>query len=124
MENETFVPEIDVALKLPQAGDCTLPSIPPIDDAVSQACARLAIDNDASQRIAQLLSDTGATTASDQLVEMLARALRHDEDVSNAEATGYLRGRNENIDEALASRHSHAPQPTTFPRYNKRSIWD
>ncbi len=124
MEHEQFVPEIDLAVKLPQSppgGD----SQPAPSETIREACTRHGLDDDARQRIEQVLQGSGTTVATDELIAMLALALRHDDDVSNAQATGYIKGRNENIDEALARPHSDpTPEPPTFPRYVRRSIWD
>lgn len=58
------------------------------------------------------------------LAKLVASALNHDEDVKNAEAQGYLRGRNEIIDEASKACDEQQPQPVNFPIYRKRSFWD
>lgn len=124
MENENFVPEIDLAVNLPQ-----VPAVPQtqrsIETAIEEACSRHALDPDSQQRIKEVLTAAGATVATADVVDLLAKALRHDEDVSNAEASGYLRGRNEKIDNALKKpRSSDPPSPANFPRYVKQSIWD
>lgn len=59
------------------------------------------------------------------LVELVVKALNHDEDVRNAEATGYLRGRNETIEAATSSIDNNtAQQPVNFPVYRRRSFWE
>ena len=60
----------------------------------------------------------------ENLAKLVASALNHDEDVKNAEAQGYLRGRNEIIDEASKACDEQQPQPVNFPIYRKRSFWD
>lgn len=61
-----------------------------------------------------------------ELAELVVTALTHDEDLKNAEAAGYLRGRNESIEEACKTvdgQHEEAA-PVKFPIYRKRSFWD
>ena len=60
----------------------------------------------------------------ENIVKLVVNALNHDEDVKNAEAAGYLRGRNELIDEAGKSCDDMEPKPVNFPIYRKRSFWD
>lgn len=58
------------------------------------------------------------------LVKLIVSALTHDEDVKNAEAAGYLRGRNETIEIAAEQCDNTSPTPVNFPVYRKRSFWD
>ena len=60
----------------------------------------------------------------ESIVRLVVNALRHDEDVKNAEAEGYLRGRNEVIDAASKTRDQLGPQPVNFPIYRKTSFWE
>lgn len=60
----------------------------------------------------------------ESIVRLVVNALRHDEDVKNAEAEGYLRGRNEVIDAASKACDQQGPQPLNFPIYRKSSFWD
>ena len=60
----------------------------------------------------------------ESIVRLVVNALRHDEDVKNAEAEGYLRGRNEVIDAASKTRDQQGPQPVNFPIYRKTSFWE
>ena len=55
------------------------------------------------------------TAPSKSIVELIVKALNHDEDVKNADAAGYLRGRNETIDAATRAIAEKEPQPTTYP---------
>ena len=64
------------------------------------------------------------TAPSKSIVELIVKALNHDEDVKNADAAGYLRGRNETIEAATRAIEEQGPQPITFPVYRKRSFWD
>lgn len=123
MENENFVPEIDLAVSLPQV---TEPDAQPAaPSALDEALTRHTLDAHSQQRIKDILNDAGATAVTTEVVDMLVKALRHDEDVSNAEATGYLRGRNEQIEAALGKpKRKTRTEPASFPRYVKQSIWD
>ena len=60
----------------------------------------------------------------ESIVRLVVNALRHDEDVKNAEAEGYMRGRNEVIDAASKTRDQQGPQPVNFPIYRKTSFWE
>ena len=60
----------------------------------------------------------------ESIVRLVVNALRHDEDVKNADAEGYLRGRNEVIDAASKTRDQQGPQPVNFPIYRKTSFWE
>ena len=62
-------------------------------------------------------------TPTQGLVALVVKALSHDDDVKNAEAAGYLRGRNETI-EVANKFDDKEPQPVNFPIYRKRSFWD
>mgnify|MGYP004442368331 CR=1 FL=1 len=127
-EEDSFVPEIDTAVVLPQtATPDTQPEavVPDVMAAVDEAATRLRLDADAPTRIKDVLRAIDARRVTDEVVAMLACAMRRDEDVSNAEAAGYVRGRNESIDMALGSPTVDAPAvEATFPRYTRRSVWD
>lgn len=74
-------------------------------------------ENDAPAR---LPDDVAALGLSASLSERIGELLR------NAEAEGYLRGRNEKIE---ATQHFDPdpdldPQPTGIPIYSRRSVWD
>lgn len=89
--------------------------------------AALGLDEDISSRLTRLTQGIGDDNATDDLLSTLARGITHDADVQNADAEGYLRGRNEKIETVLPP--SPAPQDETestpvFPRYCRRSIWD
>ncbi len=64
----------------------------------------------------------------DDVITTLARGITHDDDVQNADAAGYLRGRNEKIEAVLQpdpDQEPEKPEPMpSFPRYCRRSIWD
>lgn len=131
MENETFVPEIDTAVNLPQVNNN--PRATPADAAAAVAAAstRLQLEPQAQDRLKNILEPMQAAVITDEVIDLLATALRHDDDVATADATGYLRGRNENIDAALhhvdPEQHPVDDAPaaeSNFPRYVRRSIWD
>ena len=60
----------------------------------------------------------------ENFVKLIVNALNHDDDIKNAEAAGYLRGRNEAIDQAISLNDDQQPKPVNFPVYRKRSFWD
>lgn len=72
--------------------------------------------------IIQSLKDGNAS--SESVVKLVVQALRHDEDLKNAETQGYLRGRNEVIEAATNAADEKSPKPVNFPIYSKRSFWD
>lgn len=137
-EDENFVPEIDPDVRLDPQGNATVnangsgndnsgntvaPSAEGLDKAVQDAAAALGLDEETQRQLKEVLQPLQATVITPRVVEMLASALRHDEDVSNAEAAGYVRGRNDNID-ALLHPQQQQPVAMTFPRYVRRSVWE
>ncbi len=72
--------------------------------------------------IVQSLREGNAS--SENIVKLVVQALRHDEDLKNAETQGYLRGRNEVIAAASTTPDDKSPRPLNFPIYTKRSFWD
>jgi len=97
---------------------------------------------DTSKKLADILndmnvSDSVATSAKailepllsgskpgQNIIKLIVKALTHDQDIKDAEASGYLRGRNETIEAATKFTDEQQPQPVTFPIYRKRSFWD
>ena len=63
-------------------------------------------------------------TPSESFVKLIVGALNHDEDLKNAEAAGYLKGRNEVIEAANKLAEEQTPKPVNFPVYRRRSFWD
>lgn len=120
-ENENFVPEIDTSITLP-APDAT----PAAAEGIEEKAARLSIDATTLAAVKQLLEPVEPTAVTDELLQALAQAVHRDEDVSNAEATGYLRGRNENIAKecGMTPELDDVTLEATFPRYVRRSVWD
>ena len=89
--------------------------------------AAMGLDDETSQRLVQLTEGIGNDRLSDDLLAILARGISHDDDVQNADATGYLRGRNEKIEAVLHPQslvEDEAPSTPVFPRYCRRSIWE
>ena len=89
--------------------------------------AAMDLGEEMTQRLTQLTEGLDESAATDELLTTLARGITHDDDVQNADAAGYLRGRNEKIEAVLH------PQPDSpdesesipvFPRYCRRSVWD
>lgn len=95
---------------------------------LAQRIAAMQLDESSAQRLTQLTEDLDGFTPSDEVLEILARGITHDDDVKNADAAGFLRGRNEKI-EAMLHPQPEAEDPNqqstpVFPRYCRRSIWD
>ena len=96
---------------------------------VETTVAIMGLPTDVGERVKSLLSGLGATSATPEQVALLAHATNRDEELRDADTTGYLRGRNEQID---ATQHfppsaDTAPveqEPPAFPRYNRRSVWN
>ncbi len=89
--------------------------------------AALGLNEETAKRLIHLTECLDNSTASDELLTTLARGITHDDDVNNADAAGYLRGRNDKIDVVMrpqspADDEAHATP--VFPRYCRRSIWD
>ena len=108
----------------PQAEPVQEPSASPT---LADRIAGLGLDENTSERLAQLTDGIDASSLTPELLGILAQGITHDDDVENADAAGYLRGRNEKIEAVLP------PQPEpgdecektpVFPRYCRRSIWD
>jgi hypothetical protein len=95
---------------------------PTLDDRISA----LGLDEEATGRLQRLTQGMDPDSISPDLLETLARGITHDNDVENADAAGYLRGRNEKIEAVLHPEpEDDAPQSQpVFPRYCHRSIWD
>lgn len=89
--------------------------------------AALGLDEETSSQLTRLTQGIGEDNTTDDLLATLARGITHDVDVQNADAEGYLRGRNEKIESVLPPdpdpQDEHLSTPV-FPRYCRRSIWD
>ena len=88
--------------------------------------AAMNLDEPVTTQLTQLTAGMDNDALSPDLLATLARGITHDTDVQNADATGYLRGRNEKIEAVLQpAEEEDSPQATpVFPRYCRRSIWD
>lgn len=94
---------------------------------LAEQIAALALDESTSQRLAALTGGIEPQAVTPDLLTTLARGITHDEDVQNADAAGYLRGRNEHIEAVLHPQpqdEEQAESAPVFPRYCRRSIWD
>ena len=108
------------------------------EDASATAGEDAALTDDVQQLLEKLgVSESIATSArvivqslregnasSESIVKLVVQALRHDEDLKNAETQGYLRGRNEVIAAASSAPDDKSSRPLNFPIYTKRSFWD
>ena len=89
--------------------------------------AALGLNEETAKRLIHLTESLDNSTASDELLTTLARGITHDDDVNNADAAGYLRGRNDKIDVVMRPQSpddDEAHATPVFPRYCRRSIWD
>lgn len=102
------------------AGDAS-----PQSDEVQQLLEKLGVsDSVATSAKVIIQSLKQGNASSESIVKMVVQALRHDEDLKNAETEGYLRGRNEVIEAATKATDDKSPKPLNFPIYTKRSFWD
>ena len=88
--------------------------------------AALGLDEETADKLRQLTDGIDGQTVTTELLSTLAQGVTHDTDVHNADATGYLRGRNEKIEAVLhpqPEEEQETPEPV-FPHYSRRSIWD
>ena len=99
---------------------------PATSPTLAERMASLDLDEETAAAIERLTSGLDPTTVTADLLETLARGISHDNDVANADAAGYLRGRNEKIEVVIHPETDDEPaQPhPVFPRYCRRSIWD
>ena len=89
--------------------------------------AALGANEETARRLTELTEGLENEKATDDLLATLARGITHDDDVQNADAAGYLRGRNEKIEAVLHPEPEGPDESQTtpvFPRYCRRSIWD
>jgi len=94
---------------------------------VNEQIAALGLDETDAVRLATLTQGMAAEALTEDLLTTLARGITHDNDVQNADAAGYLRGRNEKIEAVLHPEPQGNDEGQTtpvFPRYQRRSIWD
>ncbi len=89
--------------------------------------AELGLEDSAREQLTQLIQGMNAATLSPEVLTTLARGITHDEDVKNADAAGFLRGRNEKIETLIHQRpddDEETDSTPVFPRYCRRSVWD
>ena len=99
----------------------------PTTPVLADRIAALGLNEETAKRLIHLTECLENSTASDELLTTLARGITHDDDVNNADAAGYLRGRNDKIDVVMrpqAPDDDEAQTTPVFPRYCRRSIWD
>ena len=86
------------------------------------------LDEESKHKLQELTAGIATNAVTEALLATLARGLTHDEDVQNADAAGYLRGRNEKIEAVLHQQPQDEEEEIqatpVFPRYCRRSIWD
>jgi hypothetical protein len=101
---------------------------PAASPTLADRTAALGLDTNTAQRLCQLVEGMDHEAITDDVITTLARGITHDDDVQNADAAGYLRGRNEKIEAVLQpepDQEPEEPEPMpSFPRYCRRSIWD
>ncbi len=89
--------------------------------------ASLHLPDLAADQLNELLATLPEGAVSHHLISVLAGGLTRDQAVEQAEADGYLRGKNERI-EAVAhvppAEAEAAPAVPPFPVYRRRSVWD
>lgn len=93
---------------------------------LAQRISQLGLNETDAIRLTELTTGLDNDAVTSELLTTLARGVTHDNDVENADATGYLRGRNEKIETVMHPRpENDAPEiQPVFPRYCRRSIWD
>ena len=85
------------------------------------------LDEETASLLGQLTEGIDDAFVTDALLATLVQGITHDNDVKNADAEGYLRGRNEKIESVLPptpESDNEAECTPVFPRYCRRSIWD
>lgn len=111
-----------------QAADTAPAEQPPASfgEMVAQVAKQLGLSDAIASVVEEVLAPLEQGRLSPNVVKLIAQAIGRDEDLKNAEAAGYLRGRNEKIE--LVSRTASPPEAevkqAAFPRYAKRSFWD
>lgn len=99
---------------------------PTASPTLADRIAAMNLDEPVASQLTLLTEGMDSEALSPDLLATLARGIAHDTDVQNADAAGYLRGRNEKIEAVLKpAEEEDSPQATpVFPRYSRRSIWD
>ena len=111
-----------------QSADTAPAEQPPaaFGEMVAEAAKQLGLSDAIASVVEEVLAPLEHGRLSRNVVKLIAQAIGRDEDLKNAEAAGYLRGRNEKIE--LMNRTAEPPEaevkPAAFPRYTRRSFWD
>jgi len=104
------------------------PQEPAASPTLAQRIAAMDIDEEKTRRLTLLTQGLTDTATSDELLDTLVQGIMHDEDVQNADAAGYLRGRNEKIEAVMHPQPQDDEDETqvspVFLQYCRRSIWD
>lgn len=104
------------------------PQEPATSPTLAQRIAAMDMDKEKTRRLTLLTQGLTDTATSDELLDTLVQGIMHDEDVQNADAAGYLRGRNEKIEAVMHPQPQDDEDETqvssVFPQYCRRSIWD
>ncbi len=100
---------------------------PTFSQVVADAAQALGLTDAIASVVEEVLAPLEQGRLSHNVVKLIAQAISRDEDLKNADAAGYLRGRNEKIE--IVNRAATEPpetevKPAAFPRYAKRSFWD
>ena len=99
---------------------------PTASPTLADRITELGLDEATAASLTELTQGLRPDEVSADLLATIARGITHDDDVQNADAAGYLRGRNEKIEAVLHPQpQDEEPQgQPVFPRYCRRSIWD
>ena len=99
---------------------------PPASPTLAERITALELDEEATRQLIEMTSSLDSESVTPQMLDTLALGATHAVDVQNADAAGYLRGRNEKIEAVLQpDPEEEEPMATpVFPRYCRRSIWD
>ena len=93
---------------------------------LAQRIQAMNLDAEVAQQLTRLTEAMPDVTPPDEVLATLVRGITHDADVKNADAAGFLRGRNEKIEAVLhpEPQDDDATVTPIFPRYCRRSVWE
>ena len=93
---------------------------------LAQRIQAMNLDEEVAQQLTRLTEAMPDVTPPDEVLATLVRGITHDADVKNADAAGFLRGRNEKIEAVLhpEPQDDDATVTPIFPRYCRRSVWE
>ena len=101
---------------------------PSASPTLADRLASMGLDQATTKRLTELTAGLEPNAVSVELLATIAHGITHDDDVQNADAAGYLRGRNEKIEAVLHPQPEEASNnpglSINFPRYCHRSIWE